>query len=454
MLRRLYIMLLILCLSLNAQAQDSYDIKQLRQIAHDAYNSGDYEAVMGVMPILRAGDFRKESIEYGECMFFAYYCLVQMGHYADAIYAGRESLPYLKKYQSHDTYLTVLKALAILCDFTGDYQQAIELNTEVLNDIVAEQGRENEAYADQLQQLTKHYYALGDYAESIRLQTEVATLLEKLFGNTYPDYAMALNNLSVLNQQIGNYRDAMDLATTSLSIIEPQKEDNQRTYARILSNIAGLLSEIGDQDEAIRLAMIALDIKVKLDGKDHEYAIILGSIAAYFSEQGDYAKAIAMGQEALELRECLLGKEHHEYATNLTNLALDYLAQGDGKEAMRMLSEAMQIRQRVVGQNHPDYVESEIILGNIYQDNGDIATFAGYWRSAMEHRRNYMLDVMHGLSSGERQSFWGRYQESYETLGPDYAYTYRTPALTTCAYDGVLLYKGLLLNADVETRRT
>ena len=80
MLRRLYILLLILCLSLNAQAQDSYYITQLRQIAYDAYKTGNYEAIEPMLTILRAGDFPKDSKEYGECMFFAWYCLGTTGN--------------------------------------------------------------------------------------------------------------------------------------------------------------------------------------------------------------------------------------------------------------------------------------------------------------------------------------------------------------------------------------
>ncbi len=379
----------------------------------------------------------------------------EIGNYSEAIRLGTEALQIREKTlgKEHPDYALSLNNLATYNADLGNNSEAIRLGTEALQIREKTLGKEHPKYALSLSNLANYNSYIGNYSEAIRLGTEAMQIREKTLGKEHPEYATSLDNLANYNSYIGNYSEAIRLGTEAIQIREKILGKEHPNYALSLSNIATYDSHIGNYSEAIRLGTEAMQIWEKTLGKEHpDYAISLSNLANYNSYIGNYSEAIRLGTEAIQIREKTLGKEHPDYATSLDNLANYDSHIGNYSEAIRLGTEALQIREKTLGKEHPVYAISLSNLAWVNIGFGDLPSFEKLWTEAMQCKTNIILSTFQGLTLDERNSLWQEYSYAFEHFSPDFAYQYQTQGLITCAYNGVLLYKGLLLNAELETK--
>ena len=419
------------------------------------------------------------------------------GNYTEAIRLGTEVMNIRKEIlgTNHPDYATSLNNLALYYSDLGNYTEAIRLGTEAMNIQEEILGTNHPHYATSLSNLTGYNSSLGNYAEAIRLETEAMNIRKEILGTNHPDYATSLNNLALYYSDLGNYTEAIRLVTEAMNILKEILGISHPHYATSLNNLALYYSGLGNYTEAIRLGTEAMNIWKEILGTNHpDYAASLSNLAGYNSSLGNYAEAIRLGTEAMNIWKEILGTNHPDYATSLSNLALYYSDLGNYTEAIRLGTKAMNIRKKILGINHPDCATSlnnlatySYYLGNYmeairlmaeavdvlkdglgtYHPNYAISLESLavlYFRINNERETvslyidvtnlytDLVLSTFADLTISEQALFWNKYNNYFNSRLPQCAYTLADDSLYASAYNGILLGKGLLLNAEMEMK--
>jgi CHAT domain-containing protein len=183
-----------------------------------------------------------------------------------------------------------------------------------------------------------------------------------------------------LNQQVvqlynqGRYEDAIPLAKRAVDIREKVQGKNHPDVATSLNNLALLYVSQGKYTEAERLYQRSLAINEKILGKDHlAVADSLNNLADLYRNQNKYIQAETLHQRSLAIREKKLGKDHLDVAQSLNNLAEVYRDQGKYTQAELLLQNSLTIREKKLGQNHQDVANSLNNLAALYVNQGKYA---------------------------------------------------------------------------------
>ena len=294
----------------------------------------------------------------------------QEGNFEKAIELETENLKLIEKTKGKNTanYVTSLQNLAVYYSYLENYQLAIRLEAESLKFWEETLGKNNPYYVRTLERLASYHADTGNYNEAIRLLTEAVNLQ----GKNNLDDASSIMFLGALYSKLGNYPEAIRLGTEALKIIEKVLGMNNSYYLINLSSLAEYNSKLGNYPEAIRLETEALKIQEKNIGRyNRDYATSLRNLAIYNSFSYKFQEALEYGKEALKIQEKVLSNIHPDYAETLGTLANINLSFGNYREAISLASEALKIQEKVSGTTNPDYAFSlsRLALCNAFIEN-------------------------------------------------------------------------------------
>ncbi|MBP5502449.1 MAG: CHAT domain-containing protein [Bacteroidales bacterium] len=397
-----------------------------------------------------------EQYEYANSLdnLSVYYSAI--GNYIEAIKYGAKALQLYKKILGveHPVYATALDNLADYYSKIGHYSEAIRFATLAMNIKKKNYGEGNPDYAISLSHLAYYNYIIGNYTEAIRYETMATEISKKVFGEKTIEYANTLNNLASYYSTIGNFTEAISLVTKAMTIKKGLFGEEHPEYATSLSNLAVYYSETGNYTEAIRLEKIAMNIRKNVLGEDHsEYATSLNNLAYFYSELSDYSEAIRLSTIAMEIKKKALGEEHIEYATTLGNLACFYFENGKFEEATELGTLAKEIKEKILGKNHPDYA---ILLSNLifsYLAINKYDDAINYTKQTYKCFSSIILEYFSSMTTKERSDVWKQYSIFFTNGLPYIAVQHHDATSTTLAYNGQVLSKGLLLNAELEIQK-
>ncbi len=331
------------------------------------------------------------------------------------------------------------------------YQKCDSIDKAILEPTSKKYNRAEISIAYCLSNLASDKYYQADYQEAVRYGTEAMKIFKKELGEEHPDYASSLNNLATYYEGLGNYQEAIRLGTVSMEIWKKVLGEEHPDYATSLNNLASYYDALGNYHEAIRLCTEAMEIRKKVLGEEHpDYATSLNNIASYYYKLGNYQEAIRLGTEALEIYEKIFGKEHPDYALSLNNLAGYYDDLGNYQEALRLGTEAMEIFKKVLGEEHPDYATSLRNLASYYYKEGKYDEATWILEQSYKRQESLILKTFAYLTNKERSDYWEMYSHYFNYDLPCYAYYQPNSTLKSLAFNGQLLSKGLLLNAELE----
>ena len=385
-------------------------------------------------------------------------------NYNEAVRLGTKAMKIYKKIrgEEHTDYASSLSNLASYNSRLGNYQEAIKLGTLAMETYKKTLGEEHIDYATSLFDLSSNYYHLGNYTEAIRLCTQAKEIFKKELGEEHYFYASSLNNLAGCNFEIGNYQEAIKLGSLSIDIFKKLSLGEEYPfYASALSNLASSYNEIGNYEEAIRLGTLAMNIFKQVLGEDHhDYAQSINNLANYYIEVGNYQEAIRLATQANEIIKNVLGETHPNYASMLHNLAVYNSEIGNFTETIRLETQAMGIYKTTLGEGHPYYALSLNTLAKAFLFNGDFDGGVFLFKQYYKLNSSFILKYFASMTNKERTNYWNKYSSFYSILLPMVANklseepssnvesTYTD--ITTLVYNGQLLSKGLLLNAEIE----
>ena len=378
-----------------------------------------------------------------------------LGNYAEAIRLGTEALNIQKEVLgiNHPDYATSLGNLAGYNSNLGNYAEAIRLGTEALNIREEVLGINHPDYATSLGDLAKYNAYLGNYTEAIRLETEALNIRKEVLGTKHLYYTLSLNNLAVYNANLGNYMEAIRLGTEALNIQKEVLGTTHPEYATSLSNLATYTAYLGNYTEAIRLETEALNIQKEIWGISHPgYATSLSNLANYTAYLGYYTEAIRLETEALNIRKEILDIAHPHYAVSLSNLANYNAYLENYAEAIRLSTEALNIEKETLDTNHPSYATTLNNLADYYFQANNKKEVANLYTDVTDLYTDLVLSTFSDLTTSEQAFFWNKYNNYFNNELPHSAYILADDSLYISAYNGILLSKGLLLNAEMEMK--
>ena len=417
-----------------------------------------------------------------------------LGNYKEAISLNTETLKIYEKTlgKEHPTYALSINSLAELQVHIGNYPMATKLFTQALETAKKSLGPNHSAYATILHNMATCISILGDDRKAITLEKEALSIREKALGKESDAYSVSLHSLAVLNSSTGNYVEAIKYETESLNIIKKTLGKNHKSYSTGSSCLASYYSALGNYEEAIKLDSEALYTIEQTFGKNHpDYANILSNLANDYY-YGNYVEASRLGHEALNIREKVLGTQHPDYAEALSNVSMFNISLGNLAEAKRQIMEASKIFQitfgqeshnysimlhklalcnalqhnfsesirlekevlkifaKTIGKNHPDYRLALNDLTFYYFNSKDYINTAQQAILTTEECNKIVFSTFTDLTSHERTLFWNKYSNWYNYYLPMFSYYISEPELSVATYNGALLAKELLLNADRE----
>ena len=443
---------------------------------------------------MQLGDY---SDELASCFNSIGVCYSSLGNYGKALEYHQQALPIKENIfgKEHPDYAACLYDIGRCYIKLADYTNAIEYQQRALEIIEHCFGKEHPDYAKGLNDLGVIYRDLADCTKALEYLQGALEIREHLFGKEHPSYAASLNNSANCYLMLGSYSMALDYYEWAFKINERALGIDHPNCATYLLGIANTYEALGDYVNAIKYHERSLEIRKKVLGDNHpDYAMSLNNIANCFASLGNYEKAFDFHKMALEIRKKVLGDNHPDYAMSLANIGNCLYDMGRYSEAIEYYKPSLLIWAKTLG-DHPSYAEGLSGLGDCYNALGDYSTALNYYKNALEIRENifgkehpdYSNSLSHislclyemndfknasqaftlfiesissvisymfySFSESLRASFWGKYSGFFTNNLFDYTFTIHSVEMNRQAYNGSLLGKGLLLNAETELRK-
>ena len=157
-----------------------------------------------------------------------------------------------------------------------------------------------------------------------------------------------------------------------------------------------------------------------------------------------------MVTEALNILKETLGTSHPYYAKSLGYLAVYNSHIKNYAEAIRLSTEALNICKETLGTSHPNYTISVLNLARYNFQIHNYKEFKKYFTESVKLNSQIIITNFSGLTSFERQFLWDKDEYLFTKILPYLCHHLPELNLTEYTYNGVLLSKGIILNADIE----
>lgn len=345
-----------------------------------------------------------------------------------------------------NAYMNILTCLSVL----GDHNQGYEVAQKALE--VA--GKDDPIYLDFLNHKINNAKSIGYYGEALTMAKESVEYSQKTFGKDSPQYLEALSTLVKVHSTLKN---AEEVARLTPEIIELQKKVKQNGIIDEVGNLLSLATQnitVGNNGEAKKLAQEAiLKFKSKYGPSFPYYSAYLIQVAGVFEKVGET-------QEAINLYEEFRQVESNVSMVKIAGLIkLAHLYSSDKKfdEAIKVNREALDIAEKTMSKESSLYIACATNLAwngvmNSYNLKTDATEYEDMLLENMSVYFAKSIDQLQGLTSSDRETLW----DSFNTLSngvSKLAWTTKSPRLASFAYDAALITKGMLLAAELETKR-
>lgn len=226
----------------------------------------------------------------------------------------------------------------------GEYQNAMVLYQEALDESDTGGRRTKHRRADSLNGLGRVHHAVGNFDEAKKYYEQALDLKKHAVGRRHRDLPQTLNNLADLHyileekpeQVEALYRQALDINERDQFNIE---------VSRSLNGLALVHNDRGEYVESENLLLRAVEVNEKAERRDHPYlATVLTNLGILYTNLGRYAEAGPMFDRAKYIHEVALRADHPDVSVRLHATAALYQATGRGSEAVALATQAEAIR--------------------------------------------------------------------------------------------------------------
>ena len=249
---------------------------------------------------------------------------------------------------------TVLEAMAAAEGIAGNYDQAVQMQEEVVEQRRRVLGEDHPQVGNAMRRLAVTYTKMGRYGEALEGHRQALASLAGALGENHPDVAYAHHSLGLAYQDHGQdeealaeYRTAVRLATAGLG------EDHPAVSASLEN--AGLIHRKRKEfDLALENLERALEINRRALGEeDPVVAGTLSNLGIVERNLGNLDRALELYEESLRLRRAALGVDHPEVGISLANIAGIHARKGDARRALEVFEQALEIWRTKLPADHP-----------------------------------------------------------------------------------------------------
>jgi CHAT domain-containing protein len=272
--------------------------------------------------------------------------------------------------------------------------------------------------------------------------------------HNYDSYCTTLCGLGLIYQDMGYFDPLPRIWEELLNIFEKKPHEIQN-YCVITNNYALMYHSQGDYRKAILYYTKAIEIQVKLDGKENDnYAAFINNLATCYQNVGYLKKADSLLAECLLIYEKLVGKEHYDYVETTYNIASLHFDMGNYASALQHLQETEKVQAKVLGKKHFRYMATLHTLALLYTTTENHRAADTLLRQILDARLYQLNTFMPILSEKERQIYGSRVRSSCTNF---YSYAIplasKKPELVQDMYNYQLMTKGILLRATQKLKQ-
>ena len=426
----------------------------------NCYNSlGDYAKALEYHQqalAIREKIYGKEHSSYANSLLNIGDVYKKLSYYSKALECCQQALAIREKIygKEHSYYATSLDDTGECYGLLGDnvkaleyHQLALAINEKVL-------GKDHPAYATSLSNIGSCYSDLGDNVKAIEYHKQALEIRVKRYGLEHPACATNLNNIGGCYHSLGDYVKALEYYQKARVVLEKVYGTMHPRYATILSLIGNNYAALGETTKALECHQKVLAIREQILGKESpDYGTTLCNIGSCYIDLSEYNKALECIQQALAIDEKTFGKGHPNYAITLSWIGICYYYLADLTKALEYLQQALAIREKLFEKEDPRIATNLRNIGVCYADLGDHTKASEFFLAYTNMVSSIVVQSFSTMTESQRASFWNKYNRFFTNRLFDYSTSISSPEMNRTAYDGALLGKGLLLNAEMEMRK-
>jgi len=219
----------------------------------------------------------------------------------------------------------------------GDYQPAMEIDSEVLDRQTGAFGSDDIHTLMTATALSADLSVLGRFAESERVARAAHESFAQLYGPDHPVTLSAANNLALALRAAGNYYAARDIDRETLALRRSVLgEEHSRTLLSAL-NLGFDLRESGNLAEATGLLRSTRERLLAALGPDYPFTLsAASSLSIALRKSGLYREALQVSEDLLQQYELQYAADSPDTLAGRLNLACDLSATGDPARALEV----------------------------------------------------------------------------------------------------------------------
>lgn len=375
-----------------------------------------YNACMYGMSVI----YGQSSREYTQIFYDYTGLLVDMGKYEAAKPNIEALLFYYKTLDGENNlkYLSLLNYKAIILQNLGQYNDALAIYKNIVEDERALKIKDTSAHVTSFLNLGDCYRESGDYTQAI-YYLKLAHRTQKLYGLKEDlTTATIYNNLALSYKATSDFKTAEECYNKAIGIYKQLDQTQTEPYCSVLSNKGDLLRELGRFNEAAGILQLALNTRAERFGTQTEnYANAATNLGMVLQDAGQYREALDIFLKAKTIYASTVGEKHQGYANILNCLSLNYLYLKEYKNAEEYKTNALMIIEQSVGKSHYRYASYLISGSGLYIRTKNYKKAESNLKEALELTARYFgktheLYALAQFKLAEVYSLTNRYEEA------------------------------------------
>lgn len=393
-------------------------------------------------------------LRYAESLDAQSVCLARSGDYTNAIVLIEECKNIYTEQHADSTseYARLLMNAANIYSHKENYTNVIELLEQAKGLLAFIEGTSSTNYIKCISDLASAYNKTGDLEKANDYLTDLRTSVSSLGSSGSLSEAHAIMKQASVIAGGGDYKSAIDMTKAAIDIASRYKDT--LAIAGMKNILSVYYNDAGDHDNAISTCEEIVGIYANMEGHQTDEALAIGNMARYYYTAKDFDKAIEYGKASIDKYAEANDTMSSFYAKALNNYAIYRQAHGDLQQSIDYAGQAYSIQSAVLGERHPDNVVSLFNMAYFYDINKQTDTMQLYYSKALRLQTEHIKRNFSHLSTTGREIYWNTKNNIFN-VAPIYAYIHHdNDSLLRDAYNASLLTKGLLLNSEIDFRKT
>ena len=281
-------------------------------------------------------------------------------------------------------YVQTLNYVGYNLCYMAQYDES-KLYLEKAKDLCFEKlGKDNKTAAQNFQAQGIFYDFTGDYQQSLEMFREALKIRIKIYGVKHSDIADTYTSIGIMYAKLSNLDMSLQYFFKALDIVIALNGEEDSRTAVTYNNIGNIYKDKGDYGKALEYHQKSLAIRLKVLGEQNYLtASSYNNIGIVYYNIEDFEKAKENHLKSLSIRINVLGDKHDLVATSYNNLGLVFWKTKDLKDALEYFNHALDIRLELFNQNHPSISESYDNIGLVYYDDRDYDKAIDFYNKAL-----------------------------------------------------------------------